>query len=97
MQCLADIDPPAINPTSPVTPTQSPIQNPTNSPISPTTAPVQPTIPSTASPTITPSPTSESKLLSTTNALSAWDVFQGLSHLTQVNSNNPRSYALVAG
>lgn len=63
----------------------------------PTLAPVTPTLPPTGSPTITPSPTAESVLLSTTNAMSAWDVFQGLNHLTKVNSDSPRSYALVAG
>lgn len=76
---------------APVNPTPAPVA-PIPAPVAPIPAPVAP-IPSP----VAPSPTAEAKLLSTVNAMSAWDVFQGLSHLTYVNSESPRSYALVAG
>ena len=86
---------PPMNPTAaPVTPTAPPTTGSTPQPVTP--APVTPTQSPTTSPTRTPSPTSEPFLLSTTNAMNAWDVFQGLSHLTNVNSENPPIYALVS-
>ena len=68
-------------------PSAMPTTTTTESPTGPPTlAPVPPTeLPATSSPRGTPSPNFK-PLLSTTNALNASDVFQGLGSLTRINS-----------
>jgi len=69
-------------PTGPVEPTAAPV-------IEPTPAPV---------PTPAPAPTEpfNGELLSTDNAMNAWEVYQGLALVTQKNSENPPKYAYVS-
>jgi len=71
-------------------PPDAPTEAPTTGP------PVAPSEKPSVAPTESPNPTGASKLLSTANALSPWDVFQGLKSLTRYNSQSPRLYALVA-
>ncbi len=69
---------------APTAPTPTP-------PVSPTTAPVP-------APTQAPAPTTpfNGELLSTDNAMNAWEVFQGVDYITHKNSESPPNYALVA-
>ena len=67
------------------------------SPAEPTPAP-DPTEAPVVQPTPAPAPTTpfNGELLSTDNAMNAWEVYQGLDSLTYKNSDNPPNYALVA-
>jgi hypothetical protein len=95
-QTPAPVNPQTPAPVNPQTP--APVNPQTPAPVNPQTpAPVNPQTPAPANPQ-TPAPvnTGESFLLSTANAMNAWEVFQGLDSLTQKNSENPPFYALVA-
>jgi len=62
------------------------------------TAPVQPTPTPVVAPTPAPVPTEPfaGELLSTDEAMNAWDVFKGLEKITYKNSENPPKYAYVS-
>ncbi|KAG7351491.1 laminin G domain containing protein [Nitzschia inconspicua] len=89
-------------------PTRMPTKSPTNAPTpnmvqTPTRSPTKrPTnVPTTFVPTENPNtnrPTllTESVLLRSDKGLNAWEIYQGLSSLTHINSENPPNYAFVA-